>query len=112
MKFIVIGLGNYGSALATGLTAMGQEVIGIDGNREKTEMFKDVISQTICLDSTNENALATLPLKECDYAIVTIGEDFGASIMTTALLKKAGVNNLVSRAINPLHQKLIAFWGR
>jgi len=111
MKFIVIGLGNFGSALAIRLTAMGQEVIGIDGNREKTEIFKDVITQTICLDSTNESALLTLPLNECDYAVVAIGEDFGASIMTTALLKKAGVRNLISRAINPIHHKVIETLG-
>lgn len=111
MKFIVIGLGNFGSALSARLTSMGHEVIGIDGNREKTEGFKDVITQTICLDCTNEQALATLPLKECDYAIVTIGEDFGASVMTTALLKQAGVKKLVSRAISPLHHKVIEALG-
>ena len=111
MKFIVIGLGNFGSALAARLTSMGHEVIGIDGNREKTEAFKDVITQTICLDCTNEQALSTLPLKECDYAIVTIGEDFGGSVMTTALLKQAGVKKLVSRAINPLHYKVIEALG-
>ena len=111
MKFIVIGLGNFGSSLAVRLTSMGHEVIGIDGNREKTEAFKDVITQTICLDCTNEQALSTLPLKECDYAIVTIGEDFGGSVMTTALLKQAGVKKLVSRAINPLHYKVIEALG-
>jgi trk system potassium uptake protein TrkA len=111
MKFIVIGLGNFGSALSVRLTSMGHEVIAIDGNREKTETFKDAITQTICLDCTNEQALATLPLKECDYAIVTIGEDFGASVMTTALLKQAGVKKLVSRAINPLHHKVIETLG-
>lgn len=111
MKFIVIGLGNFGSALSARLTSMGHEVIGIDGNRQKTEIYKDVITQTICLDVTNEQALNTLPLKECDYAIVTIGEDFGASVMTTALLKQAGVKKLVSRAINPLHHKVIETLG-
>ena len=111
MKFIVIGLGNFGSALSARLTSMGHEVIGIDGNRQKTEIFKDVITQTICLDATNEQALSTLPLKECDYAIVTIGEDFGASVMTTALLKQAGVKKLVSRAISPLHHKVIETLG-
>ena len=111
MKFIVIGLGNFGSSLAIRLTSMGHEVIGIDENREKVETFKDVITQTICLDSTNEQALSTLPLKECDYAIVAIGEDFGASIMVTALLKQAGVKKIVSRAINPLHHKVIDALG-
>lgn len=111
MKFIVIGLGNFGSSLSARLTSMGHEVIGIDGNRDKTELFKDAITQTICLDCTNEQALATLPLKECDYAIVTIGEDFGDSVMTTALLKQAGVKKLVSRAISPLHYKVIEALG-
>jgi trk system potassium uptake protein TrkA len=111
MKFLIVGLGNFGSSLAARLTSMGHEVIGIDAKREKTESFKDVITQTICLDSTNEQALSTLPLKECDYAIVTIGEDFGASVMTTALLKQAGVKKLVSRAINPLHYKVIEALG-
>jgi trk system potassium uptake protein TrkA len=111
MKFIVIGLGNFGSALSVRLTSMGHDVIGIDGNRQKTEAFKDLITQTICMDCTSEQALATLPLKECDYAIVTIGEDFGASVMTTALLKQAGVKKIVSRAISPLHHKVIETLG-
>lgn len=111
MKFIVVGLGNFGSALSVRLTSMGHEVIGLDGNRQKTELFKDMITQTICLDVTNEQALETLPLKECDYAIVTIGEDFGASVMTTALLKQAGVKKLVSRAISPMHFKVIQALG-
>ncbi len=111
MKFIVIGLGNFGSALAARLTSMGHEVIGIDSNKEKTEIYKDAITQTIRLDCTSEQALATLPLKECDYAIVTIGEDFGASVMATALLKQAGVKKIVSRAINPLHHKVVEALG-
>ncbi len=111
MKFIVIGLGNFGSELSFKLTSMGHEVIGVDGNRQKTEIYKDMITQTICLDVTNEQSLSTLPLKECDYAIVTIGEDFGASVMTTALLKQAGVKKLVSRAINPIHYKVIQTLG-
>jgi len=111
MKFMVFGLGNFGTSLAVRLTSMGHEVIGIDGNMDKVVVSKDTITQTICLDSTNEQALATLPLKECDYAIVAIGEDFSASVMTTALLKQAGVRKLVSRAINPLHSKVIEALG-
>lgn len=107
MKFIIIGLGNFGSALAMQLTHMGHEVIGVDGSEVKTETFKEVITQTICLDCTNELAMKTLPLRECDYAVVAIGEDFGASVMTTALLKKAGVKRIVSRAIDALHLSLL-----
>ncbi len=111
MKFIIIGLGNFGSALAIQLTAMGHEVIGVDGSDVKVEIFKDVITQTLCLDSTNEVALKMLPLRECDYAIVAIGEDFGASVMTTALLKKAGVRHIIGRAISGIHQTVIEAIG-
>lgn len=111
MKFIVIGLGNFGSSISVKLTALGHEVIGVDENKEKIEFFKDTITQTICLDCTNELALATLPLKECDYAIVTIGEDFGASVKSIALLKQAGVKKLLGRAINPLHHKVLEALG-
>ncbi len=111
MKFIVIGLGNFGSSLAARLTSLGHEVIGIDNNRAKVELFKDLITQTISLDSTSEQAINTLPLKEVDYAIVAIGENFGASVMTTALLKQMGVKKLVSRAISPLHHKVLETLG-
>jgi len=111
MKFIVIGLGNFGSSLSERFTSLGHEVIGVDENKEKVEIYKDVITQTICLDSTSVQALETLPLTECDYAIVAIGEDFGASVMVTALLKQAGVKKVVSRAINPLHHKVLEALG-
>lgn len=111
MKFIVIGLGNFGSALAARLTSLGHEVIGIDNNRSKVELFKDVITQTIAMDATSEQAMSTLPLKEIDYAVVAIGEDFGASVMTTALLKQMGVKKLVCRAISPLHHKVLETLG-
>lgn len=111
MKFIIIGLGNFGSSLAVRLTSMGHEVIGVDEKIERIEIFKDVITQTICLDCTSEQALSTLPLHECDYAIVAIGEDFGGSVMVTALLKQAGIKKVVSRAINPLHHKVIEALG-
>ncbi len=111
MKILIIGLGNFGSALGIQLTAAGHEVIGVDTSPVKVESFKDVITQTIVLDATNEHALKTLPLRECDYAVVAIGEDFGASVMTTALLKQANVKHLVSRAINELHSTVLETLG-
>lgn len=111
MKIIIIGLGNFGSALGIQLTAAGHEVIGVDSSSVKAEAYKDLITQTIVLDSTNEHALKTLPLRECDYAVVAIGEDFGASVMTTALLKQANVKHLVSRAINELHSTVLETLG-
>ncbi|HOY11620.1 MAG TPA: TrkA family potassium uptake protein [Saprospiraceae bacterium] len=111
MKYIIIGLGNFGASLAQKLTAQGNEVIGIDTNMSKVEAYKEKISHTICMDATDEFTVSGLPLKETDIVLVAIGEDQGANIMTTALLKNLEVKRLMSRAINPLHEKVLQAIG-
>jgi trk system potassium uptake protein TrkA len=111
MKYIIFGLGNFGASLAKKLTEQGNEVIGIDSRMEKVDSYKEKISHTICMDATDEFTVSGLPLKETDIVIVAIGEDQGANIMTTALLKNFEVKRLISRAINPLHEKVLQAIG-
>ena len=107
MKYIIIGLGNFGTSLAITLTDMGHEVIGVDKEMTLAESIKDQITHSICMDTTNQQAIKTLPLKDADTVIVGIGENEGASIMTTALLKKMGVERLICRAVSPIHQTVL-----
>lgn len=111
MKYIIFGLGNFGASLAQKLTEQGNEVIGIDSSMTKVDAYKEKISHTICMDATDEFTVSGLPLKETDIVIVAIGEDQGANIMTTALLKNFEVKRLISRAINPLHDKVLQAIG-
>lgn len=111
MKYIIIGLGNFGASLAQKLTEQGNEVIGIDTSMSKVDAYKEKISHTICMDATDEFTVSGLPLKETDIVLVAIGEDQGANIMTTALLKNFEVKRLISRAINPLHEKVLQAIG-
>lgn len=111
MKYIIFGLGNFGASLAQKLTEQGNEVIGIDSSMAKVDAFKEKISHTICMDATDEFTVSGLPLKETDIVLVAIGEDQGANIMTTALLKNFEVKRLISRAINPLHEKVLQAIG-
>jgi trk system potassium uptake protein TrkA len=111
MKYIIIGLGNFGASLAQKLTEQGNEVIGIDTNMTKVDAYKEKISHTICMDATDEFTVSGLPLKDTDIVMVAIGEDQGANIMTTALLKNFEVKRLISRAINPLHEKVLQAIG-
>ncbi len=90
MKFLIIGLGIYGENLARDLTEMGHEVIGADNSQSSIESLKNYISTVYLIDSTEESQLAVLPLLNVDLVIVAIGENFGASIKTVALLKKPG----------------------
>ena len=111
MKYIIVGLGNFGASLGEKLTASGNEVIGIDSRIEKVEQFKEKISHTICMNATDEFTVSGLPLKETDVVIIAIGEDQGANVMATALFKNHQVKRLISRAINPLHEKVLQALG-
>jgi len=111
MKYIIIGLGNFGAPLGEKLTAMGNEVIGVDNHQSKVENLKETLSHTICMDATDEFTMKGLPWKETDIVIVAIGEDQGSNIMVTAMLKNLKVNRLISRAINPLHEKVLQAIG-
>ena len=107
MNFIVIGLGNFGASLAKKLTALGHDVIGVDKDMEKVEFFKDTIKNTVSMDITDIHALKNLPLKDCDMVIVCIGDDFGSSIKTTALLKKLGVQKIYGRESSLIHKTVL-----
>lgn len=107
MKYIVFGLGNYGTFLASKLSSLGHEVIGVDSRMEAVEQWKDQITHTICLDASNRDAVQSLPLKEMDAAIITIGENPGISIMVTALVKQLGARRVICRVISPLQQTVL-----
>lgn len=111
MKYIVVGLGNFGAYLATRLTNLGHEVIGIDTREAKIDLLKDSITHVIMMDATDAQALKTLPYKDVDVVIVAIGEDFGASIMVTALFKQLNVKRLIGRSINKVHETVISAIG-
>lgn len=111
MKYIIVGLGNFGGYLAKRLTDLGHEVTGVDSKEEKVELIKDSITNAITLDATDAQAVKTLPLQDCDVAIIAIGEDFGASIMVTAIFKQMNVKRLISRSINQIHETVIKAIG-
>lgn len=107
MRYLIIGLGIYGSNLAKDLTEMGHEVVGADRSPAIVDAVKESISTAYIVDSTDEAALSALPLIGVDLVIVAIGENFGASIKTVALLKKLGVKHIYARAADPIHQAIL-----
>lgn len=107
MRYLILGLGIYGSNLARDLTDMGHEVIGVDDSHEKIDAIKDYISTVYMVDVTEEASLELLPLKNVDLVIVAIGENFGASVKVVAMLKKMGVKHIYARAIDSLHESIL-----
>lgn len=111
MKYMILGLGAFGASLAEKLTASGHEVIGVDISMTKVENLKKSVLHVICMDATDESTVKGLPIAETDVVVVAIGEDQGANIMVTALMKNMQVKRLVSRAINNLHEKVLMAIG-
>lgn len=107
MRYLIIGLGIFGENLARDLTDLGNEVIGADNCQNHVDAIKDYISTVYLIDATEESSLNVLPLTNVDVVIVAIGENFGASIRTVALLKKAGVKHIYARATDQVHQAIL-----
>lgn len=107
MRYLIIGLGIFGSNLARDLAEIGNEVIGADSCAANIEPLKDVLTTVYCIDSTDEAALSVLPLTNVDIVVVAIGESFGASVRTVALLKKAGVKHIYARSTDDIHRAIL-----
>ncbi|WP_159799816.1 TrkA family potassium uptake protein [Flavobacterium sp. MK4S-17] len=111
MKIIIFGLGNFGMSLAVNLTETGNEVIGIDNNMDKVNIVKNKISHAICMDATNESAYQALPIKDADLAVIAIGENEGAAIIATAVVKKLTNARIIGRSLSPIHDTVLDAMG-
>lgn len=111
MKIIIIGLGNFGLALALNLTESGNEVIGVDRQMEKVNLVKDKLAHVVCMDATNELAYQALPTKQADLTVIAIGENEGAAIITTAIVKKLCSGRVISRSLSAIHDTVLQAMG-
>ncbi|MGB0915576.1 MAG: potassium channel family protein [Crocinitomicaceae bacterium] len=105
-KFAVIGVGRYGSTIARRLAEKGAQVFAFDPNEEKIESIKDEVAFAVTLDATDMRALKTQNLDEMDAAVVAIGENFEATVLTCVHLLDIGVKRVIARASGD-HQRLI-----
>jgi trk system potassium uptake protein TrkA len=106
-KIIVIGLGNFGGNLAVKLTEDGHEVFGVDKNPNKVELIQRKINHAIGLDTSEESSINHLPLDDCDIVVIAIGENVGASITTTALIKKHYKGRIIARSLTSVHKTVL-----
>ncbi len=110
-QFLVIGLGRFGTAVATELSRLGHEVLAVDRHMENVEAVADIVTHAVCTDASQEDELAALGVSNFDAAIVAIGGDLQASILITMLLKEAGVPYILSKAKSHLHAKILEKMG-
>jgi trk system potassium uptake protein len=110
-KFIVIGLGNFGYNIAAALVENKCEVLGMDTSREVVQKAKDIITHAIIGDATNREVLESLAIRDFDGAIISIGQDMGASILIALYFREIGIKRIIVRAVSEDHGKILKMIG-
>jgi len=107
----VIGLGRFGTAVAMSLSRLGHEVLGIDRSAELVQDMSERLTHVVEADSTNAGALRRLGLHEFDHAVVGIGQDVEASVLTVLALSEVGVPDIWAKAISDKHGRILERTG-
>lgn len=108
---MVIGLGRFGKSLALELMDDGVEVLGIDSDARTVQSLAGRLTHVVEADSTNEDAMRQVGVHEFDRAVVGVGTDIEASILTASVLLTLGVPNVWSKAISAAHARILAQIG-
>ncbi len=98
-KFAIIGLGQFGMAIAKTLSKKGAEVIAIDKDINKIEQIKEFVSYAVSIDATDKQALINQNIEEMDAVIVAIGEDFKSMILCANILTELSIKRIVGRVM-------------
>lgn len=108
---VVIGLGRFGSSVADSLVRLGHEVLAIDENPKLVNHWSDVLTHVVEADSTDKEALRQLGIPEFGHAVVAIGSDLEASVLTVLALSELKVPLIWAKAISAKHGKILASVG-
>lgn len=105
--FLVIGLGRFGSSLATELCALGNEVLAMDVREELVQTAAPHVTHAVTADARDQEVLRELAARNFDCAIVAVGNDIGSSALITLNLKEQGVEKVVCKAASHTHRKVL-----
>lgn len=107
MHIAIIGLGNFGASLARRLAESGQHVSVIDTDPKALARVQDVVEQAVTADATDRAVLEELGIDLVDAAVVSLGDNLGASILVTLHLREMKIKRIVAKAISPDHEKIL-----
>ncbi|MBI2645939.1 MAG: TrkA family potassium uptake protein [Deltaproteobacteria bacterium] len=106
-QFAIIGLGDFGFNVVEALSKGEAQIIAVDSDPAKVAKVKDMATNALQLDSTNEEALLEAGIPEVDAAVICIGRNLQDNILTTAILKRLGVSEIIVRASSILHEQIL-----
>lgn len=105
--FVVIGLGRFGSAVATELSSLGHEVLAIGLTEESVQSVADQVTHAVTADARDPGVLKALGIRNYDCAVVAVGGDVGDSALITLNLKELGMKRVICKASSHVHRKVL-----
>lgn len=104
---LIIGLGRFGSALAQTLVKLDHEVLAVDRDPALVQQYAGTLTHVVEVDTTSEEALRQIGAADFDRAVVAIGTNIEASILTTSVLVDIGIKTIWAKAITRSHGKIL-----
>lgn len=103
---VVIGLGRFGTGVATSLVELGHDVLAIESSAETVQDLSSVLPHVVQADSTDVETLRQLGVQDFSHAVVSIGGDLEASVLTVLNLSQLGIKDIWAKANNPQHGRI------
>jgi trk system potassium uptake protein TrkA len=106
-QIVVVGLGRFGTSVATALSRAGHDVLALDTDGDRVQRASSEVTHAVQADATNEDVLKELGIGNFDIAIVAVGSAVQNSVLSTIIMKRLGVRYVISRANNALHKEIL-----
>ncbi|MGD9388299.1 MAG: TrkA family potassium uptake protein [Gammaproteobacteria bacterium] len=111
-RYVVIGLGRFGSALARRLAKNGQRVTGVDIDEQAVQAVEDCLTDALVADGADEEVLKSLDLPSADAVFISLGDHANRSIVATMFALELGAQRVIVKGIDALHAKILRKLGK
>lgn len=105
--FVVIGLGRFGTAVATTLVEHGRDVLAIDTDTARVQALSNELPHVLQVDATNIEALRQAGVETFDTGLVCIGTDFESNLLATVILRQLGVKRVITKALTRTQREIL-----
>jgi len=111
-RFIVIGLGRFGGALARRLAGHGHRVTGIDISEDAVAKLENQLAEPLVADGSDEEVLKAASLGDCTAVFISMGEHANRSVVATMYALEMGAPRIIVKGIDALHAKILHKLGK
>ncbi len=111
-RYVVIGLGRFGAALAQRLAKNGHRVTGVDVDEDAVQAVEDCLANALVADGADEEVLKALDLPNAAAVFISLGDHANRSIVATMFALELGAQRVIVKGIDALHAKILRKLGK